>query len=84
MNKVKLIYLFSELCARFNLISGVLTLIYVGTIICSSCDIKYTEGIQSLNWAKIMKTIIDDPAGFFETGGWGFLEPDSDVSMGRH
>lgn len=48
----------------------------------SSCDIKYTEGIQSLNWAKIMKTIMDDPAGFFETGGWGFLEPDSDVSMG--
>lgn len=47
----------------------------------SSCDIKYTEGIQSLNWAKIMKTIMDDPAGFFETGGWGFLEPDSDVSM---
>ena len=27
-----------------------------------------------------MKTIMDDPAGFFETGGWGFLEPDSDVS----
>lgn len=47
----------------------------------SSCDIKYTEGLQSLNWAKIMKTIMDDPAGFFETGGWGFLEPDSDVRM---
>jgi len=31
-----------------------------------------------------MKTIMDDPAGFFETGGWGFLEPDSDVSSCVH
>jgi nucleosome binding factor SPN SPT16 subunit len=44
----------------------------------SSCDIRYTEGIQSLNWAKIMKTIIDDPEGFFDSGGWSFLDPDSD------
>ncbi|XP_070574512.1 FACT complex subunit SPT16-like [Ptychodera flava] len=43
----------------------------------NSCDIKYTEGVQSLNWAKIMKTIVDDPAGFFEQGGWNFLEPES-------
>lgn len=47
---------------------------------CSSCDIKYTEGVQSLNWAKIMKTINDDPEGFFDNGGWSFLDPDSDVS----
>uniref|UniRef100_A0A8C8JII2 FACT complex subunit n=1 Tax=Oncorhynchus tshawytscha TaxID=74940 RepID=A0A8C8JII2_ONCTS len=33
-----------------------------------SCDIKYTEGVQSLNWTKIMKTIVDDPEGFFEQG----------------
>ena len=46
----------------------------------SSCDIKYTEGVQSLNWAKIMKTINDDPEGFFDNGGWSFLDPDSDVS----
>ncbi|KAL7977702.1 hypothetical protein Chor_009651 [Crotalus horridus] len=32
----------------------------------NSCDIKYTEGVQSLNWTKIMKTIVDDPEGFFE------------------
>ncbi|XP_065915341.1 FACT complex subunit SPT16-like [Dysidea avara] len=50
----------------------------------NSCDIKYTEGIQSLNWAKIMKTIMDDPTGFFETGGWGFLEPDSDEERGSN
>lgn len=44
----------------------------------NSCDIRYTEGIQSLNWSKIMKTITDDPEGFFENGGWSFLDPDSD------
>lgn len=43
----------------------------------NSVDIKYTEGIQSLNWTKIMKTITDDPEGFFESGGWNFLDPDS-------
>ena len=46
----------------------------------SSCDIKYTEGVQSLNWTKIMKTINDDPQGFFDSGGWSFLDPESDVS----
>lgn len=44
----------------------------------NSCDIRYSEGVQSLNWAKVMKTIIDDPDGFFEQGGWSFLDPDSD------
>ena len=46
----------------------------------SSCDKKYTEGIQSLNWTKIMKTINDDVEGFFSQGGWSFLDPSSDVS----
>ncbi|CAG7817942.1 unnamed protein product [Allacma fusca] len=44
----------------------------------NSCQIHFTEGIQSLNWAKIMKTITDDPEGFFESGGWSFLEPESE------
>lgn len=44
----------------------------------SSCDIHYSEGIQSLNWTKIMKTITDDPVGFIENGGWTFLDPESD------
>ena len=26
-----------------------------------------------------MKTINDDPEGFFDQGGWSFLDPDSDV-----
>lgn len=45
----------------------------------NSCDIRYSEGIQSLNWAKIMKTITDDPEGFFDSGGWSFLDPESDA-----
>ncbi|KAJ8921061.1 hypothetical protein NQ315_015857 [Exocentrus adspersus] len=44
----------------------------------NSCDIRYSEGVQSLNWVKIMKTITDDPEGFFESGGWTFLDPESD------
>lgn len=44
----------------------------------NSCDIYYSEGIQSLNWAKIMKTILDDPEDFFANGGWNFLAADSD------
>jgi len=45
----------------------------------NSCDIRYTEGIQSLNWTKIMKTITDDSEGFFDQGGWSFLDPESDA-----
>ncbi|XP_050429872.1 FACT complex subunit spt16-like isoform X2 [Adelges cooleyi] len=48
----------------------------------NSCDIRYSEGIQSLNWTKIMKTITDDPEGFFENGGWTFLDPESDDEEG--
>lgn len=50
----------------------------------SSCDIHYSEGIQSLNWTKIMKTITDDPVGFIENGGWTFLDPESDGEEARH
>ena len=45
----------------------------------NSCDIYYTEGIQNFNWGKIMKTITDDPEGFFENGGWNFLASESDT-----
>ncbi|GAU95532.1 hypothetical protein RvY_07133 [Ramazzottius varieornatus] len=48
-----------------------------------SCDIHYTEGIQSLNWVKIMKTIVEDPKAFIEDGGWGFLEPDDKEQGGQ-
>ncbi|CAF4420830.1 unnamed protein product, partial [Rotaria socialis] len=44
----------------------------------NSCDMCYTEGPQTLNWSKIMKTITDDLSGFFVQGGWTFLESDGD------
>lgn len=37
-----------------------------------------------MNWAKIMKTIVDDPDGFFEQGGWTFLGPASDDEAEHH
>lgn len=40
------------------------------------CDIKYTDGVQSLNWPKIMKVINDDTQGFLKQGGWKFLDDD--------
>lgn len=30
-----------------------------------------------------MKTITDDPEGFFESGGWTFLDPESDAEGGE-
>lgn len=39
-----------------------------------SCSIRYTEGPATLQWATILKTIRDDPEGFFEQGGWNFLD----------
>ncbi|XP_050517919.1 FACT complex subunit spt16 isoform X2 [Diabrotica virgifera virgifera] len=49
----------------------------------NSCDIRYSEGVQSLNWVKIMKTITDDPEGFFDSGGWTFLDPESDEEQAK-
>ncbi|KAI0979498.1 hypothetical protein GJ496_007828 [Pomphorhynchus laevis] len=32
-----------------------------------------------LTWTKVMKAIVDDIEGFFESGGWNFLEPESEA-----
>jgi len=43
-----------------------------------SCNIKYYEGTQSLNWNRIMAQIQADPKKFHtEEGGWTFLSPDN-------
>ena len=47
----------------------------------NNVDIKYTEGVQSLNWTKIMKTITDDAEGFFEDGGWNFLDAEGEWNL---
>ena len=43
-----------------------------------SVDIPYSEGPLNLNWATIMKTVIQDPHEFFKEGGWSFLANESD------
>ncbi|UJO25114.1 FACT complex subunit spt16 [Fulvia fulva] len=43
-----------------------------------SVDIPFTEGPLNLNWATIMKTVIQDPHTFFADGGWSFLGDESD------
>jgi nucleosome binding factor SPN SPT16 subunit len=45
-----------------------------------SVDIPFSEGPVNLSWPQIMKTIQEDPKGFFEeTGGWSFLQQDASV-----
>ncbi|KAJ3126078.1 FACT complex subunit spt16 [Nowakowskiella sp. JEL0407] len=41
-------------------------------------DIATTEGPQSLAWNSIMKTINDDPLGFFQNDAWSFLQMESE------
>ena len=47
----------------------------------SSCDVPLSEGRVNLSWTQIMKTINDDPYGFYESGGWSFVTGDGDVSL---
>ena len=46
--------------------------------LCSSCNIKFYQGPINLQWPRIMKTIAEDPADFFQSGGWSFLEPEEE------
>jgi len=44
-----------------------------------SCNINFYEMPGTLNWKRIMKTIREDPQGFFEMGGWeSMLKGESD------
>ncbi|KAG8457189.1 hypothetical protein KFE25_004406, partial [Diacronema lutheri] len=39
-----------------------------------SCNIKFYEGVANLHWPAIMKTVRDDPRGFYEGDSWRFLD----------
>jgi nucleosome binding factor SPN SPT16 subunit len=41
----------------------------------SEMDILYAETAVNYNWPNIMKTISEDPVGFYEMGGWSYLQP---------
>ncbi|MCJ1307261.1 FACT complex subunit spt16 [Agyrium rufum] len=49
----------------------------------NSVDIPYYEGPLNLNWGSIMKTVTGDTHAFFEDGGWGFLNNESDDEGGE-
>uniref|UniRef100_A0A7M5XAC7 FACT complex subunit n=2 Tax=Clytia hemisphaerica TaxID=252671 RepID=A0A7M5XAC7_9CNID len=79
MKNFDMIFVFKEYTRKVSMISAIpMTSLDSVKEWLNSCDIKYTEGIQSLNWTKIMKTINDNPEDFFENGGWSFLEPNSE------
>merc|ERR1712226_1361045 len=79
MKNFDMIFIFKDYTRKVSMVSAIpMTSLDSVKDWLNSCDIKYTEGIQSLNWTKIMKTINDNPEDFFENGGWSFLEPNSD------
>ncbi|KAI8060590.1 FACT complex subunit-domain-containing protein [Gongronella butleri] len=43
-----------------------------------SVEVVFTEGPVNLNWTMIMKTVNENPAEFFRSGGWSFLSSQSD------
>merc|ERR1711936_855063 len=74
-----MVFIFKDYAKKISMVTAIpMTMLDHVKEWLNSCDIKYTEGVQSLNWGKIMKTIVDDPEGFFESGGWNFLDPESD------
>lgn len=46
------------------------------------CDLKFTSGTTNLNWPALMKKITSDLDGFFEDGGWSFLDDDASDEEG--
>jgi nucleosome binding factor SPN SPT16 subunit len=46
-----------------------------------NCDLKYYEGRVNLTWPKIMQTIRADIPGFYEDGGWVFLDLEASDSQ---
>lgn len=43
-----------------------------------SVDVLFAESTVNYNWTNIMKTVVEDPVGFYEMGGWSYLQPDAD------
>ena len=41
-------------------------------------NLLYSEGTVNLNWTNLLTEIREDPEGFLDQRGWGFLQDDSD------
>jgi len=46
----------------------------------SDVDVPLSESRVNYNWGPIMKTINEDPYGFFSGGGWSFLTGPGEAS----
>ena len=78
MKNFDMVFIFKDYSKKISMVTAIpMTMLDHVKEWLNSCDIKYTEGLQSLNWGKIMKTIVEDPEGFFDSGGWNFLDPES-------
>merc|ERR1719251_119304 len=78
MKNFDMVFIFKDYGKKISMVTAIpMTMLDHVKEWLNSCDIKYTEGLQSLNWGKIMKTIVEDPEGFFDSGGWNFLDPES-------
>ncbi len=40
----------------------------------------FTKGQASFDWKEIMSAVREDIGGFFEGGGWDFLDVDNDLT----
>jgi hypothetical protein len=49
-------------------------------IVHSDVDVPLSESRVNYNWGPIMKTINEDPYGFFAGGGWSFLTGPGEAS----
>lgn len=41
-----------------------------------SVEVYFVESKVNFNWTNIMKTVNEDPVGFYEMGGWTYLQPE--------
>ena len=46
----------------------------------SDVDVPLSESRVNYNWGPIMKTVNEDPYGFFSGGGWSFLTGPGEAS----
>ena len=44
-----------------------------------SCDVYYMTSNINFNWPNVLKTIREDPIGFYEMGGWKVIQADPDM-----